>query len=77
MADAVRERLASGRDVYYLYTHWEDGQDFEGNGRRGFIAYYEAVRDNFDLQLIERQEISDWRPHPWTLYKLTARQTSP
>ena len=73
MAEAVRERLASGRDVYYLYTHWEDGQDFEGNGRRGFIAYYEAVRDNFDLQLIERREISDWRPHPWTLYKVTAR----
>jgi hypothetical protein len=73
MADTVRKRLTSGRDVYYLYTHWEDGQDFEGDGRRGFIAYYEAVRDNFNLQLIERQEISDWRPHPWTLYKVTAR----
>jgi hypothetical protein len=73
MADAVRQHLAEGREVYYLYTHWEDGQDFEGDGRRGFIAYYEAVRDNFDLQIIERQEINDWRPHPWTLYKVTAK----
>jgi hypothetical protein len=69
----VSQQLATGREVYYLYTHWEDGQDFEGDGRRGFIAYYEAVRDIFNLQLIERQEISDWRPHPWTLYRVTAR----
>jgi hypothetical protein len=73
LAAKVSQRLAAGDDVFYLYTHWEDGQDFEGDGRRGFIAYYEAVRDNFNLQLIERQEISDWRPHPWTLYRVTAR----
>ena len=43
------------------------------DGVRGVIDLYEAVRDNFNLQLIERQEINDWRPHPWTLYKVASR----
>jgi hypothetical protein len=69
----VSQQLAAGHEVYYLYTHWEDGQDFEGDGRRGFIAYYEAVRDSFDLRAVDSRGISDWRPHPWTLYRVTAR----
>jgi hypothetical protein len=73
LAAQVAQHIASGREVYYLYTHWEDGLDFEGDGRRGFIAYYEAVRDNFDLKLIERGERSDWRPHQWTLYRVMPR----
>lgn len=69
----MEQALGEGRDVYYLYSHWEAGEDFQGDGREGYQRYFDAAAAEFALTEIFRTERGRQGKHPWILFKVERR----
>jgi hypothetical protein len=68
----ISQQLHQQRQVYYLYTRWEDGIDYEGNGRSGFGHFWQAVTANFTVTMLQQSPPNDDpNVRPWALYEVT------
>ena len=75
LVNFVAEQMASGRPIYYLYTRWEDGHDYEGDGRSGFANFWQAVSTRFELVPITKSPpTDDLQVRPWALYKVEPKR---
>ena len=74
MLGVIDAHLASGRDVYYLYSHWEQGSDFTGTGEERYDLYWQAVTQHYSVET--RLEGSRHRltGETWALYQLKPRR---
>lgn len=64
--------LSGGRNVYYLYTHWEAGDDFHG-GQDGFQAFFDNVESRYLVSEVYRSEAKRLDKNPWVLYRVEVR----
>jgi hypothetical protein len=70
VAVATNAALIEGRKVYYLYTHWEAGDDLEGDGRQGYQRYFDAVKQNSRVEEVFRSATLRANKYPWILYEV-------
>jgi hypothetical protein len=76
LVDVVAKALDEGRPVYYLYTRWEDGIDYEGDGRSGFVRYWQALSSRFEVTpILQSPPTADPNVRPWKLYRVEKPQT--
>jgi len=76
MMSAIAEQLSEGGRVLYLHSHWEQGQDFHGDGQGQFVLYWEAITDHFDVTSVMESAGKRFTGETWTLYEVTARPGS-
>jgi hypothetical protein len=73
LQDQVDAALSEGRQVYYIYSRWEGGADFQWDGRDNFVSFFETVRQNFTVTEIFDTQTLNIRRFSWTLYSVGAR----
>jgi hypothetical protein len=73
MMSGIAEQLSEGGRVLYLHSHWEQGQDFHGDGQGEFVLYWEAVTGRFDVTPVMESVGERFTGERWTLYEVTAR----
>ena len=73
MMSAISEQLSEGGRVFYLHSHWEQGQDFHGDGQGQFVKYWEAVTGQFEVIAIKESAEQRFTGQRWTLYEVTVR----
>jgi hypothetical protein len=70
-AEAMRDALESGRDVYYLYSHMEADDTSIGGVFEDHHLYFEAVSREFTVTEVYRTEALRNGTSPWVLYRVT------
>lgn len=76
LTSTVGRHLEGGSEVYYLYTHWEAGDDFLGGGKQAFRRFSEGLERNFALSPIMRSSVDRLDRHPWILYSVALPPTN-
>jgi hypothetical protein len=69
-AQAMREALDAGRDVYYLYSHMEADDTRIGGVFDGHDVYFDVVSREFSLTEVYRTEALRNGRTPWVLYRV-------
>jgi hypothetical protein len=70
-AQAMRDALDAGRDVYYLYSHMEADDTSIGGVFEDHHLYFEAVDREFTLTVVYRTDALRNGNSPWVLYRVT------
>jgi hypothetical protein len=73
LVSSLRDELTRGRSVLYLRTEWEEGVDFQGGGKDGFMRFFDAVDGAFELTPVLTVPKSDPNGYDWTLYQVKPR----
>ena len=69
----IDRALADNREVYYLFSRYEAGDDMVGDGRQGFGAYFDAVEARFGVNEVFRTSQPSLGKTHWVLYQLDSR----
>jgi len=75
MAAAMEHTLATGGKVYYLHSHWEQGQDFRGTGEERYDLYWQRVVETFTVTQLQESASERLTGERWTLYEVAPRRT--
>jgi hypothetical protein len=69
----VEQAMSEGRAVYYLYSQWEAGYDFEGGSRGRYRSYFDAAQQRFSTAEVFQTSRSRLSQTPWILYELKSK----
>jgi hypothetical protein len=73
-ANRVAAAIQAGTPVYYLSTHFEQGDDFQGEEGLGeYKLYFIRLSEQFDLTAVYVSPFPRTGEHLWILYKVEAR----
>lgn len=71
VVSAVQQALADDRNVYYLYSRYEAGDDFEGKGRQGFRNFFDGIAARYQVHQVFVTESRSFGTNPWLLYEVS------
>jgi hypothetical protein len=75
VVQATSTALEHGHDVFYLYTQFEAGHDFQGDGRDRYDLYFLGVSESFAVTEVYRTETHHSGRDPWLLFKVEPKDT--
>ncbi len=76
MAAAMEHTLVNGGRVYYLYSHWEQGEDFRGTGEERYDLYWRRVIESYSVTPLQESESERLTGERWTLYEVSAKRAA-
>jgi hypothetical protein len=74
LSNEIESALNCGTAVYYLYSRWEAGDDFQGDGRDNYLSFFETVQHNFQVEKVLDAPTLNLGEYVWTLYRVEAKQ---